>query len=76
MLVRSVSVVVLSGEWKVPGDNRVNNLLFGIKNASGMIRNRTWAYGITDRLRHGSRATVVKLWDMGNRQCLHFRRLF
>jgi hypothetical protein len=75
VLVRSVSVEVLSGEWKIPGENQVNNLLFGIKKSSGMICDRTWAYGISDRLRHGSRATVVKLWDMGNRECLRFRRL-
>jgi len=75
VLVRSVSVVVLTGEWKIPGENQVNNLLFGIKKSSGMICDRTWAYGITDRLRYGSMATLVKLWDMGNRECLHFRRL-
>ena len=38
--------------------------------SDGMIRVRTRASFVTDRLRHG-KATVVKLCDMGNRQCLH-----
>ena len=41
---------------------------------SGMIRARTRASALADRLRHG-RATVVKLCLMGNRQCLHFSSL-
>jgi len=49
--VRSVSVSVLLGEWKLPGEKKVIFLLFGIKKSSGMICDRTWAYGITYRLR-------------------------
>jgi len=37
---------------------------------NGMVRSRTPASALTDCLIHG-RATVVKLCDMGNRQCLH-----
>jgi len=40
VLVRSVSVMVLSGEWKLPGEEKVIFLLFGIKNAIGMIHAR------------------------------------
>jgi len=65
----------MAGEWKVPGEKQVRCLLFGIKNAYGMICARTWASAVTDRLRHGSRATVVKWWDMDNRECLHLSRL-
>ena len=39
-----------------------------------MFRARTRACAATDRLRHG-RATVVKLCDMGNSQCLHLNSL-
>jgi len=41
VIVRSVSGRELSEEWKLPGGKQVNCLLFGIKNASGMIRART-----------------------------------
>ena len=37
---------------------------------NGMIRARTQVSALNDRLRH-DRPTVVKLCDMGNRQCLH-----
>jgi len=41
VFVRSVSVRVLTGECKVPGENKVKCLLFGMKNAKGIIRART-----------------------------------
>jgi len=41
VLVSSVRVRVLLGEWKFPGEKKVIFLLFGIKNASGMLRART-----------------------------------
>jgi hypothetical protein len=41
----------------------------------GLIRVPTQASAVTGRLRH-DRATVVKLCDMGNRQCLHLSSSF
>ena len=43
--------------------------------ANGMKHARTRTSALADRLRHG-RANVVKLCDMGNRQCLHLSSLF
>ena len=40
----------------------------------GMIRPRSQASAATDRLRY-DRATVVRLCDMGNRQCFHLSSL-
>ena len=40
----------------------------------GKIRGLTQASVVTDCMRH-RKATVVKLCDMGNRQCLHLSSL-
>jgi len=41
---------------------------------NGMIRARTRNSVLSDSLRH-DRPTVVKLYDMGNRQCVHLSSL-
>ena len=48
--------------------------IFASQMPNGMIRARTGASAVTDRLRHG-RATVVTLCDRDNRQCLHLSSL-
>jgi len=42
--------------------------------SNGMTRTRTGASVLTDPLKR-DRGTVVKLYERGNRQCLHFSSL-
>jgi len=70
----SVSVRILTGEWEGPGGNQQSARLGVSLIANWMIRARTQAPALHDRLRYG-RATVVKLCDVGNKQCLHLSSL-
>ena len=66
--------MILTGELEVPGENNAKFQPLASRMPNGMIRARTRASAVTDRLRH-DRATVVVLCDIGKRQCLHLGSL-
>jgi hypothetical protein len=60
VLVRSVSVRVLTGEWNVPKQNHKYCKILRSRLLNEMISARTRASAVTDRLRYGK----------GNRECV------